>query len=114
MTPELLSSIVAILLSLAASYLPGFSDWYASLAPTAKRLVMLVLLAITSALSLALACAGYAQPAGISLTCDQAGGIALFKSFVAALVANQATFAITPKSSSRIHNHPASSRVLGN
>jgi len=112
MTPELLSSIVAILLSLAASYLPGFSSWYASLNPTAKRLVMLLLLTLTSAASLGLACAGYSDSLGLSLTCDQAGGLALFKAFVAALVANQAAFAITPKSSSRSRVTPTSSRVL--
>jgi hypothetical protein len=108
MTPELLASIVAVVLSLAASYLPGFSDWYAALAPSYKRLLMLGLLALTALGSLVVACAGFARPAGLSLACDEAGALALFKSFLAALVANQAAYSITKRSSSASLALPAS------
>ncbi len=40
MTPELLTSILGVVFSLCASYLPGFSAWYQTLDTTLKRLVM--------------------------------------------------------------------------
>jgi hypothetical protein len=99
MTPELLASIAAMLLSLAASYLPGFSTWYSALDTLFKRLLMLILLAAVSAAAYALACAGYASSLHISLSCDAPGALDLFKTFLAALLANQATYQLTaPKS----------------
>jgi hypothetical protein len=40
MTADILTSVLAAILSLLASYFPGFSDWYASQEPTYKRLYM--------------------------------------------------------------------------
>ena len=92
MTPELLASIAAMLLSLAASYLPGFSGWFNALDTLFKRLLMLALLAAISAAAYALACAGFASALGLSLSCDAPGALDLFKTFLAALLANQATY----------------------
>ena len=97
MTPELLSSFCAVLLSLAASYVPGFSVWYASLDGSRKRLVMLGLLAGISAGVYGLACLGMAEALGLPLACDQPGGLALMRAFLAALISNQAAFAISPR-----------------
>ncbi|MCC7130912.1 MAG: hypothetical protein IT297_11000 [Anaerolineae bacterium] len=95
MTPELLSAIAAALLSLAASYLPGFAGWYEKLDSTAKRLTMLGLLAATAAAAYGLACAGYGERLGLALTCDAAGLETLIRSFGAALAANQSAYLIT-------------------
>jgi hypothetical protein len=106
MTPELLASLCAMLLSLAASYLPGFSTWYSALESLPKRLVMLGLLAAVSAACYGLACAGLLQPLasqlgsgepGLSLTCNTPGALALLKAFLAALLANQAVYQISKK-----------------
>lgn len=93
MTADLLSSIVGILLSLAASYLPGFSGWYGPLDASRKRLVMLGLLALVGLGVYGLACAGLNN----SVTCDQSGLLALVNSFIAALIANQATYLVSPR-----------------
>jgi hypothetical protein len=95
MTHELLASLAAMLLSLAASYLPRFSPWYGALDTISKRLVMLVLLAAISAAAYALACAGLASSLHFSLSCDAPGALDLFKTFLAALLANQATYQLT-------------------
>jgi len=97
MTAELLSSLVAILLSILASYLPGFSGWYDPLSPNAKRLIMLGLLSVTSAASFAIACAGYGDQIGIAILCSEEGAITLLKAFIAAVIANQSAYAISPR-----------------
>jgi len=96
MTADLLASICAVLLSLAASYLPGFSPWFAKLESIQKRLLMLGLLAATAAGSFALACAGLAADLGFSLSCDQSGAIGLTRIFIIAVISNQAACAISP------------------
>jgi len=106
MTPDLLASLCAMLLSLAASYLPGFSAWYNGLEGLYKRLLMLGLLAAASLGCYGLACAGLAELLAISgagsagnfsLTCDTPGALALLKAFVAALIANQAVYQISKR-----------------
>ena len=99
MTPELLSSISAILISLAASYLPGFSAWFETLDGAYKRLLMLALISAAAACSYALACAGWLSGFGVELQCSQAGMITLSQAFVAALIANQAAYTMTPRRS---------------
>jgi hypothetical protein len=97
MTPELLASIAAVLLSLFASYFPGFAPWFDALAPNAKRLLMLALLVLTTLACYVLACADLAASFQIPATCDPAGATDLVKAFLAALVANQAAYLITPQ-----------------
>jgi len=94
MTPELLASLAAMLLSLAASYLPRFSGWFNTLDGVFKRLLMLGLLAAISAAAYALTCAGLGSQLRLSLACDAPGALDLFKTFLAALLANQATYQI--------------------
>jgi hypothetical protein len=96
MTPELLASIAAVLLSLFASYFPGFSAWYETLSANAKRLLMLGMIAAITLGSYVIACADLAAAFQIPATCDQNGAIDLIKSFIAAIVANQAAYLITP------------------
>jgi hypothetical protein len=97
MSAELLSSIFAVLLSLAASFIPGFSAWFAALPGAQKRLVMLAGLALIALASYGLACADPAAALGFPLACDQSGALTLWQSFLAAVIANQAAFTITPK-----------------
>jgi len=95
MTPELLASILASLLSLLMSYAPGFETWYGGLSQAAKKLTMLGLLALIAAASYGLACTGWGAAVGLNLTCDADGLVTLLTSFLAALAANQTTYMIT-------------------
>jgi hypothetical protein len=97
MTADTLSATAAILLSLAFSYIPPLENAYQQLNPTYKRLVMLAALVLTAAASFSLACAGLAAQLGLPLTCDTPGALGLLRALIAALVANQAAFAISPK-----------------
>jgi hypothetical protein len=97
MNAELLTSICAAILSLAASYIPGFSSWYASLDGTRKRLLMLALLALTSLGCYALACAGMGELFSLELKCGQPGALSLLRLFLAALMSSQATFMISKR-----------------
>ena len=101
MTPETLASVAAILLSLLTSYLPGFSDWYASLEAIQKRLLMLGLLLLVAIAAFAAACTQLAGPLGLAAgeptVCDAPSAYALLRAFVAALISSQAAFLISPK-----------------
>jgi hypothetical protein len=97
MTPEQLAAIAAALLSLTAAHFPGFSSWYQALDGVQKRLLMLGLLAASALASYGLACAGWGEALGVSLACDQTGALGLVRAFLAALVANQATYAIAAR-----------------
>jgi hypothetical protein len=98
----MLSAAGGILLSLLFSYIPGLSDWYAAQTGTTKRLVMLATLLVLAASSLYLACLGYRQLGGVNLPeCSPDGLAALAQAFVTALVANQATYLISPQRQAR-------------
>jgi len=98
MTPDLLTSIFAVILSLLASYLPGFSPWYGALDTVKKRLFMACgLLAIALAVA-GIACAGYATQIGVTLTCDVAGAWTTLRAFLAAIAVNQAAYQLTKHS----------------
>lgn len=94
MSADQLSAIAGVVLSLAFSYGPGLKDKFETLDPTQKRLVMAALLLIIASASFGAGCRGL-----LSITCDQPGALGLLTSLVAALVANQATFLISPKAS---------------
>ena len=97
MTSELLSSIAAVILSLIASYLPGFSPWFDALTPNYKRLLMLGLLCAVAAASYGLSCGGLSELLAIPVACDTPGLMGLLRALLAAIVANQATFLISPR-----------------
>lgn len=94
MTSDTLSSIAGMLLSLAAAYLPGFSDWFGRLEPVRKRLVMLALLALAAAASVAAACAGWGAALNAAPGCTQVDAWAAARAFALALAANQATYSL--------------------
>ena len=98
MTAEILSAAAAILLSLTFSYLPKLNTWYAAQEEQTKKLVMLGAIAVVAAGSFALACAGLVTDLfGLVLTCDRAGALVVVRSFIFALMANQAAYLISPK-----------------
>lgn len=95
MTAEQLAAIAGVVLSLSLSYVPGLRTWYEKFNTEQKRLVMIALLVLVTAGTLAVSCAGYGPDLGIPVTCDRLGILLLVKALVAALAANQATFLIT-------------------
>lgn len=100
MTADTLSASAAILLSLAFSYIPPLNQYYQQLDATAKRLVMLIALLVTAAGAFTLTCAGFASVLGLPLSCDTPGALGLLRALIAALVANQATYALSPRKGS--------------
>jgi hypothetical protein len=90
MTAETISAIAGVLLSLVFAYFPGVSGWFANLDGTYKRLVMALSLLMVAGGALALSC----WQIMYTVSCDQAGIVALVQSFIAALVANQATYSL--------------------
>lgn len=92
-----LASIAGVILALGFAYIPKLNEWYITQTAQVKALVMLGLLAAVAGGAYGLACAGWAADFGVGVTCDKAGGIALLKAFLAALVANQATYLIAPQ-----------------
>lgn len=96
MSAELLSSLGAMALALAAAYLPGFSTWFQSLSGEVKRLLMAGLLAAIAGAAFGLACAGggWAAGLGLELACDAPGAWGLARAYLAALLANQATYSL--------------------
>ena len=95
LTPGLLSAIAGVLLSLLASYLPGFSAWFDRLEAIQKRLVMLGLLAASAVAIAGLSCAGLGEALGLPAACDRSSGLLAVQAFLLALVANQSAYLIT-------------------
>jgi len=101
MTPEILTSILATILTLSASYFPGFSGWYASLDGTKKRLFMAVGLLVITAGIFGIACAGFGSLIGVSITCDLAGGWLALKAYLAAIAVNQSVYLLSKPSGAK-------------
>ena len=100
MSAETLAMAAGITLTLTFSYVPGLNTQYATLSPEYKRLIMLGLLILVSAGAIGLACAGLGEVFGVKLTCDEVGVTQLAKALIAAIVANQGVYAISPRTKS--------------
>jgi hypothetical protein len=101
---EFITTAGGVLLSLGISYIPGLQARFDRLDGVHKRLVMLGLLALASLGVFGLACLQWGdagnplQALGVQgVTCSQAGALGLIRSFVLAVIANQATFLISPR-----------------
>jgi len=92
-----IAAIAGMVLSLLFSYVPGLNTWFAALESTYKRIIMLVLLFLTSAALVGLACAGLLDFFGVTVTCDQPGIMEVVKAFGIAVIANQAAYPISPQ-----------------
>jgi len=98
MTADTLALFAGAFLSLLFSYVPGLNTWFDALEIVHKRLVMLALLIIVAVAIVALACAGLGADLGLAITCDKAGLIGMLRALVLAIMANQSTYKLTPKS----------------
>ena len=92
MTAETLALYGGVVVSLLFGYIPGLSTWFSGLETIYKRLVMALVLLAVSVGVVGMACAGYGN---VAITCDQAGFEGVIRAFVAALIANQATYTLT-------------------
>lgn len=92
-TPESLSAVAGIVLSLLFSYAPGLSDWYHKFNKEQKQLIMLVLLFLVSAGAFGLVCAGIITGA----VCSVPGAINVAVAFFMAVITNQTVHKISPK-----------------
>lgn len=90
-----LSSIAGVILSLAFSYIPGLRPWYDGQTSETKRLVMAGLLLVVAVAAYGLSCLDSGVISGVS--CDNQGISGLVTAFISAMVANQATYMISPK-----------------
>ncbi|MGY5875143.1 MAG: hypothetical protein RTU30_05315 [Candidatus Thorarchaeota archaeon] len=97
MTAETLAMVAGLILTLVFSYIPGLNTKFAALSAEVKRLIMLGLLVLVAAVSLGIACAGAGEVFGVAIVCDETGIYALIKVLVAAIVVNQGTFMISPR-----------------
>jgi len=90
-TPEILSATAGVILSLALSYIPKLNVKYQALDPDYKRLIMLILLVVTSVGVYLLSCFG-----GFGyVECTEKGFWQLLQILITALVANQSAYGIT-------------------
>lgn len=97
-SPELLTLVAGVILSLLFSYVPGVNTWYAAQSDEYKKLFMLILLAVTAGGIFALACGGVLPELfGLAVTCDQTGALGLVQAFLYALIANQSAYKLTPQ-----------------
>ena len=96
MTDNVVGSLAGVLLALLFGYAPGLRTWFEALEPTRKALVMAAALLVAAVLLYGAACY---TPWQVGVTCDEAGFWTLAQLFIAALVANQATYLIGVKPS---------------
>lgn len=95
LTPELLSLIAGILLSLLASYLPGFSAWFETLQGVHKRLVLAGALLLSALGFAALSCSPWGEAIRLTQTCDQSFIASVIWNFILAFIANQSAYVAT-------------------
>lgn len=93
MTVEMIVAFLGVVISIAASYVPGFNDWFNGLAATTKRLFMLGAGLLVIGGAFGLSCAGLMS----YFVCSWAGALDAVKLFFAYVIANQATYLISPK-----------------
>lgn len=97
MSVETLSAVAGIVLSLLFSYVPGLDVWFAALESKWKQAIMGVCILLVGSAAFALSCTTWGAAWGIELTCDQPGAQVIISTVIAALVANQAVYKISPE-----------------
>ena len=102
-TPEMLTAVAGVLLSLGFNYIPKLNENFAALEKEVKRLIMaglllLVTLGVFGGQYFGLWDAGFVM--------DKAGIMQLVWSFVFAVIANQSVFSITPQTAAVKYSKP--------
>lgn len=95
LTPALLAAVLAALLSLAGTYIPGLNTWLAGLSEDVKKAIMGGLTILIGAVVYVLACTpsiGFPY-----VTCPVGGIWELVGIIIAALTANQVVFMVSPQ-----------------
>jgi hypothetical protein len=97
--PDVVASVTFIsgaagtILTLLASYVPGFREKFASLPPTAKQLWMLLAIAVVTGCVALLSFTHVWQ----LVPATREGAVGLVVMFVETVIANQAVYQITPQ-----------------
>lgn len=94
-TPEFIVTISGAILSLCFSYIPKFNTWYAALDGEVKRAIMLGLMLVVTGGVFVLACTAVLPVENFA--CEQNTAVQFVYLFVLALISNQATHRITPR-----------------
>ncbi len=93
-TPQLIAGVLSIIFSLLFTYFPKLNTWYAGLTTEAKSGIMILGTALISGFLYLASCQAWLVT---DLVCTQEGLIGLVKIFFVALVANQATYLVSPQ-----------------
>lgn len=89
-----LSALAGVLLSLLFSYVPGINERFQKLDSTGKRAIMGALIGVVGVIAFSASCAHFLL---FDVSCDQSGLTGLAINIVFALMANQATYQISPQ-----------------
>lgn len=95
MTPEFLNSIVAVVLSLAFSFVPKLREWYNKFDEAGKQIVMIGLLALAAIVITGLSCTALADYMSIAVPCNADGIVMAIRAFGLAVLFNQGFYSIT-------------------
>lgn len=100
MSADTINAIAGILLAMVFEYFPVLNEKFNALPDNQQRLVVIGACVLVALGSFGLACAGFLNKLdpNAQLTCDEAGVLALVKSFVSILIASQATYNVLLKS----------------
>ena len=93
MTPEQIAILAGAFLAILFEYLPGLSGWYDPLSPQQKRLFMLGLMSVVTAVAFGLSCAGLFAV----FACTWLGAWDALLALVAAVAANQGVHLLTKR-----------------
>jgi drug/metabolite transporter superfamily protein YnfA len=94
LTPAMLALVVGSIISLLATYLPGFNTWWAALVAEKKQMIMALSMIIVGVVVYVLACT---PSIGFPFVACPAGGVwSMLSIILSALVGNQATKLVSP------------------
>lgn len=94
MTAEQLSALAGAAIAFLFR-LPGIEDRYQQFSPDVKQWIMLGVLLLTAVSLMILACTGFGEDLGLTLTCDRSGLITLLTAFIYAVIGNQSAYSMT-------------------
>jgi hypothetical protein len=93
LTPELLASVSGVIISLGFSYIPGLSTKFAALNAVVKSAIMAGLMVVAGVVIYIGGCNGLFVT---GMVCGTEGGWKLVSVLLAAIIANQAAYQLSP------------------